>query len=474
MPMLKRKIERDLLEWKKTPGHMPVLIKGIRQCGKTFIARKFASEHYRHVVYVNFIQDKGKSEAFTGSKNIDRITLYLSAVIPGAVFEPGQTCIILDEIQECPDARTSLKFFREDGRYDVIATGSLLGVMGYGSSRRKEQNPSLGRNSVPVGSETIMAMYTLDFEEFLWANGIKEETVERVRRCFLNEEPVPDGVHYAFRELFLRYVAVGGLPAAVSAYLTANSMGEVARVYSSVIDEYEDDMVKYAPDEDKPRIRECFESIPAQLAKENKKFQYSVIRKNARSSQYEGSLQWLEEAGIVSRCYNVHSPELPFAGNRKDDVFKVYAADIGILTAMLDSGTHADILQGRLLGYKGAIFESVMADILRKKGQKLYYYQKDSGLELDFLIRLDGECVPCEVKAASSKAKSLATVLKHPETYHVRRALKFADANVGRSGAVLTVPFYMAIFLEFENADDIELPPIDADEVNRMAGELDR
>ena len=170
----------------------------------------------------------------------------------------------------------------------------------------------------------------------------------------------------------------------------------------------------------------------------------------------------------------MHSPELPFAGNRKDDVFKVYAADIGILTAMLDSGTHADILQGRLLGYKGAIFESVMADILRKKGQKLYYYQKDSGLELDFLIRLDGECVPCEVKAASSKAKSLATVLKHPETYHVRRALKFADANVGRSGAVLTVPFYMAIFLEFENADDIELPPIDADEVNRIAGNLGR
>jgi len=474
MIIFKRKIEKELLKWKETPHRMPLVIKGLRQCGKTFIVRKFAGEHYRHVVYVNFVLEPQKTLAFRGSKDVDSILFSLSSMMPDAEFVPGETCLILDEIQDCPDARTALKSFREHGGYDVIATGSLLGVKGYGEKLNKEHSRLLGKNSVPVGYETIMTMYTLDFEEFLWANGIKEETVERVRRCFLNEEPVPDGVHYAFRELFLRYVAVGGLPAAVSAYLTANSMGEVARVYSSVIDEYEDDMVKYAPDEDKPRIRECFESIPAQLAKENKKFQYSVIRKNARSSQYEGSLQWLEEAGIVSRCYNVHSPELPFAGNRKDDVFKAYAADIGILTAMLDSGTHADILQGRLLGYKGAIFESVMADILRKKGQKLYYYQKDSGLELDFLIRLDGECVPCEVKAASSKAKSLATVLKHPETYHVRRALKFADANVGRSGAVLTVPFYMAIFLEFENADDIELPPIDADEVNRMAGDFDR
>ncbi|MDY6375437.1 MAG: ATP-binding protein [Succinivibrionaceae bacterium] len=467
--MLKRKIERDLLEWKKTPGHMPVLIKGIRQCGKTFIARKFASEHYRHVVYVNFIQDKGKSEAFTGSKNIDRITLYLSAVIPGAVFEPGQTCIILDEIQECPDARTSLKFFREDGRYDVIATGSLLGVMGYGSSRRKEQNPSLGRNSVPVGSETIMAMYTLDFEEFLWANGIGEEVIAAVKQCFLAEKPVPGALHDVFRQLFFRYVAIGGLPAAVNAYLEKNNIGYVAKVCGSVLGEYKDDMVKYAPDDAKPRILECFSSIPAQLAKENKKFQYSVVRKNARASQYEGSLQWLEDAGIICRCYNVFCPELPLAGNRKNDVFKIYAADIGLLVQMLDAGVRADILHGRLLMYKGAIFESVMADFLHKKGQSLYYYQKDSGLELDFLIRQDGECVACEVKATGSKAKSLNTVIAHPETYHIHRALKFGDYNVGRSGDVLTLPAYMAMFLEFDRADDMILPPVDVEAANKAA-----
>lgn len=470
--MLKRKIEKALLQWKETAGHNPLVIKGIRQCGKTFIVQKFAREHYQHVVYVNFILEPEKVTAFTGPKNVDTILLNLSALMPEARFEPGKTCLILDEIQDCPDARTALKSFKEHGGYDVIATGSLLGVKGYGEKLKKEHNHMLGKNSVPVGSETILTMHSLDFEEFLWANGINDKTIAVIHRCLKNESPVPNGVHYALRQLFYRYVAIGGLPAAVNAYLATNSMGEVARVVASIIDEYEDDMVKYAPDEVKPRIRECFESIPAQLAKENKKFQYSVIKKGARANQYAGSLQWLEDAGIISRCYNVLKPELPLSGNRKDDVFKVYTTDIGLLVAMLDSGTRADILQGNLYGYKGAIFEAVMADILHKKGQKLYYYQKDSGLELDFLIRQEGECVPCEVKAKTNKAKSLNTVLKHQDTYHVHHALKFGDYNVGRMGAVLTLPSYMAAFLTFNEADQFVIPPIDVDEVNRMAQDL--
>lgn len=467
--MLKRKIEEELLKWKQTAGHKPLVIKGIRQCGKTFIVQKFAKDHYKHVVYVNFILEPEKITAFTGSKDVDTILLNLSALMPGTEFVPGQTCLIFDEIQDCPDARTALKSFKEHGGYDVIATGSLLGVKGYGEKQKKAKNNKLGKNSVPVGSETILTMYSLDFEEFLWANGIKAETVAAVRCCFEGEKPVPEGVHYAFRQLFHRYVAIGGLPAAVNAYLTTNNMGEVTKVYASILDEYEDDMVKYASDDDKAHIRECFESIPAQLAKENKKFQYSVIKKGARASQYAGSLQWLEDAGIISRCYNVHKPELPLSGNRKDDAFKVYPTDIGLLVAMLDAGTHADIIQGNLYGYKGAIFEAVMADILNKKGQKLYYYQKDSGLELDFLIRQEGECVPCEVKATTNKAKSLKTILKHTDTYHIRHALKFGDYNVGREGAILTLPSYMAMFLEFNQAEDFVFPTIDVDSVNKMA-----
>ena len=469
--MLKRKIETLLLRWKKRIDHKPLVIKGIRQCGKTFIVQKFAREHYQHVVYVNFILRPELAAAFAGSKDVDTIVLNLTALLPEAKFERGRNCLILDEIQDCPDARTALKSFKEHGGFDVIATGSLLGVKGYGGQLKKAQDPQFGKNSIPVGSETVITMYSLDFEEFLWANGISGQTIAAVKRCFKEERPVPEGVHQAFRTLWYRYVAIGGLPEAVNAYLEHHSMSEVLKVYASIIDEYEDDMVKYAADESKARIRECFGAIPVQLAKENKKFQYSVIKKGARSSQYAGSLQWLEDAGIITRCYNVHQPQLPLSGNRKDDVFKVYPADIGLLTAMLGQGAAADILQGRMFGYKGAIFEGAMADVLHKKGQKLYCYQKDSGLTLDFLIRQQGECVPCEVKATSGKAKSLKTVLRHPETYQIRHALKFGDYNVGRDGAVLTLPAYMAAFLDFTDDEDLALPPLDAESVNRRLAE---
>ena len=467
--MLKRKIEQTLLQWKSTPNRNPLVIKGIRQCGKTFIAQQFAQTHYEHVVYVNFLLEPDKVNAFLGTKNVDAIILNLSTLMPQAEFVPDKTCIILDEIQECPDARASLKSFKLDGQYDIIATGSLLGVKGYGERKRKEQNSSLGKSSIPVGYETIVTMYPLDFEEFLWANGISQKAIEAVRKCYLEEKPVPEGVHYAFKQLLFRYIVVGGLPAAVNCFFETNHMGEVAKVYGTILDEYKDDMVKYADDNDKPHIRECFESIPAQLAKENKKFQYSVVRKGGRASQFAGSLQWLEDAGIIRRCYNTFQPELPFNGNAKSDVFKVYPTDIGILMSMLDPGTRADVLQGNLFGYKGAIFEGLMADFLHKKGQNLYYYQKDSGLELDFLIRQNGECVPCEVKSTTNKAKSLRTVLGKPEKYHIHNAIKFGDYNVGRDGWLLTLPTYMGFLLEFEGAEEVCLPLLDIEEVNRLA-----
>lgn len=466
--MLKRKIEETLLQWKNTSNHNPLVIKGIRQCGKTFIVQQFAKEHYKHVVYINFALDADKATAFSGNKDVDTIVLNLSSLMPAVNFVPGETCIIMDEIQDCPDARTSLKSFKLDGRFDVIATGSLLGVKGYGDKKNKKHS----KNSIPVGYETIITMYPLDYEEFLWANGIRSEAIDAVRRCFQGELPVPEGVHHAFKQLFYRYVVVGGLPAAVNTFLKTNHIGKVAEVYDGIVDEYKDDMVKYADDADKPHIRECFESIPAQLAKENKKFQFSTVKKGGRASLYAGSLQWLEDAGIIHRCYNTSKPELPLDGNADEGVFKVYPTDIGLLMAMLDPGTRADVLQGNLYGYKGAIFEGVMADFLHKKGQNLYYFHKDSGLELDFLIRQKGECVPCEVKATTNKAKSLRSVLRHQEKYHITHAFKFGDYNVGREGALLTLPFYMAFLLEFDGVEDIELPKLDIDGVNRLAREL--
>jgi predicted AAA+ superfamily ATPase len=474
--MLRRKIEDTLREWKGTPGHLPLVIMGLRQCGKTFIVRKFAEENYKYVYYINFIKQPKRIAAFLGSKEVDAILLELSAQLRNANFVPGKTCFIFDEIQDCPDARTSLKFFKEDGRFDVIATGSLLGVQGYGEKKKKqkregEDNVRLGKNSIPVGYEEIVQMYPLDFEEFLWANGISEQVISFLKECMANETPVPQGIHVAMRDLLNRYVSVGGLPAAVNKLLETGNMSKVSAVLHRILKEYKDDMVKYADDDDKPYIRGCFDSITKQLAKDYKKFQYNLIQKNGRAEDYVGSLQWLEDAGMIHRCYNTEATGLPMEGNAIESVFKVYVTDIGLLVTMLGGSTRSDILQGNLGGFKGAIYENLMADILHKKGQSLYYYRKESGMELDFLIDYKGECVPVEVKAKTAKAKSMSTALKHPDKYHVSHALKFGDYNVGRNGPLLTLPAYMEFLLDLD-PDEIVLKPVDAASVNAMVNDL--
>lgn len=442
--MLKRKIETYLSDWKRSDNKKPLVIKGVRQCGKTYIVKKFAKDNYENVVYMNFILEPDKKSAFAGNLDVETIILNLSALIPDSRFVSGKTCIILDEIQECKEARTALKSFKMDGRFDVIATGSLLGVKGYGKRKDKDR----GEDSVPVGYETIVEMYPLDFEEFLWANGIGANVIDVIRSCFEKETTVPEGVHKAMMELLYRYIIVGGLPEVVNCFLETKNVELIYEKQRTLITEYEEDMVKYADDSDKPHIRECFESIPRQLAKENKKFQYSIVKKGGRSSQYLGSLQWLEDAGIAERCYNTTITELPLSGNSISDCFKVYTTDIGILMGMLDYGTQADILRGNLLGYKGAIFESLMADFLCKSGQKLYYFHKDSGLEIDFLVRFKGECVLVEVKAKTGKAKSMSTVLKNKNIYHVNNGIKLGQYNVGREGDVLTIPLYMGFLIK--------------------------
>ena len=436
--MLKRKIEQSLKDWKATPNHKPLLIKGCRQCGKTFSVLDFAKKHYKHVVYLNFFENPDYASVFSGSLEVDHIIMMLSALLgDGAVFEAGETVVVLDEIQDCPEARTALKFFREDGRFDVIGTGSLLGVQGYGKEPR----------SIPVGAETVMDMYPLDFEEFLWANGITEPVMGVLAKSLETETPVPGALHNRMRQLILQYTVVGGMPDAVQTFVDTRQMNQVLRIQRDIVRSYEDDMVKYAEKKDKSRIRECFQSIPRQLSKENKKFQYSAVRKGSTSSQYAGSLQWIEDAGIISRCYNLSITELPLDGNAQEDVFKVYMRDCGLFVSMLEDGTQYDILQGNLLGYKGAIFENLIADLFAKMGRKLYYFHKDSGLEVDFVIRYQGACTLVEVKASTGNTKSTRTILGHPEKYHVSHAIKLGDYNVGRSGQVLTLPLYMAFLL---------------------------
>ncbi|MBQ3120468.1 MAG: ATP-binding protein [Peptococcaceae bacterium] len=436
--MLKRKIEQKLLDWKNTPEHKPLIVKGCRQCGKTYSVLDFAKKNYKNVVYLNFFENPNYMSVFAGSLEIDYIIMMLSALMgKEAVFEAGNTVLILDEIQECPEARTALKFFRMDGRFDVIGTGSLLGVKGYGKEPR----------SIPVGSETVIDMYPLDFEEFLWANEIDAKLIDSLKRYLDDAVPVPEALHQRMKQLLLQYTVVGGMPDVVQTFVNTKQMDEVLQMQRDIVRSYEDDMVKYAEKADKSKIKECFQSIPKQLSKENKKFQYSVIKKGSTASKYLGSLQWIEDAGIISRCYNLSAPALPLDGNAEEDVFKVYMRDCGLFVSMLEDGTQFDILQGNLQGYKGAIFENLIADIFAKMGRKLYYFHKESGLEVDFVIRYKGECTLVEVKAATGNTKSTKTILQQPERYHVNSAIKLGDYNVGKMGQILTLPLYMAFLL---------------------------
>lgn len=436
--MLKRKIEKTLLNWLNTENRNPLILKGCRQCGKTFSVLRFAQQHYKHVVYLNFFENPDYETIFEGSLKVDDVVLMMSAFVGANVrLIPHETVIVLDEIQECPRARAALKFFKLDGRFDVLATGSLLGISGY----RSEDY------SVPVGYETIIDMFPLDFEEFLWANGIEDSLIALLKQCLEEERPVPEALHQRMRDLLLQYVVVGGMPHIVDQFIKEKNVAFVREEQKLLIRSFEDDMVKYAQGADKSRIRECFESIPKQLARDNKKFQFSLIKKTARSNQYVGSLQWLEDTGLICRCYNLTLPELPLEGNACHEKFKVYMADTGLFVGMLEDGTERDILQGDLFGYKGAIFENLVADFFIKMKRPLYYFQKDTGLEVDFVMRYKGEAVLLEVKATSGNTKSTRTILKHPEKYHVHSAIKLGDYNVGRREQLLTLPLYMGFLL---------------------------
>lgn len=436
--MLERKIERLLVDWKNSPKHNPLIIKGCRQCGKTFSVRNFAQKFYKYEVYINFIKNPDYISIFNGSLEIDNLIMMMSTVMgPKTKFVPKETIIIFDEIQDCPEARTSLKFFKDDGRFDVICTGSLLGVKGYGAQPR----------SIPVGAEELIEMFPLDFEEFLWANGIDNFIISKLRNNLENETPVPEAIHNKMNQLLLQYTVVGGMPEVVQSFIDTKQLNIVLSKQRDIVNSYADDMIKYAMPSDKSVIKECFKSIPMQLSKENKKFQYSLIKKGGTSSKFIGSLQWIEDAGIISRCYNLDNLELTLNGNASDNIFKVYMKDTGLFVSMLENGTQYDILKGNLHIYKGAIFENLVADIFSKMKRNLYYYYKPSGLEIDFIIRYKGNITLVEVKANTGNAKSVKVILSNPEKYHVYNAIKLGNYNVGRVDKTLTLPLYMCFLL---------------------------
>ena len=446
--MFERKIMSDLLAWKNSASgkRKALVVKGLRQVGKTFIVERFARENYENVVLIDFKANESMKAAFEGDFVVDRMTLDISARMPSARFVPGRTVLVFDEVQECSNARASVKAFMADGRYDVVCTGSLLGIKGY--NRKK------GRG-VPTGSERILYMKPMDFEEFLWAKGIGKDVVEYLGECLRTRTPVSEATHQAMLRHFREYICIGGLPAVVERFLSTSDMNAVLQEQRDLIDEYKDDFGKHLDENEREevdlellaRINRVFGSIPAQLAKENKKFQYSLLQKKGRSATYQAAIQWLVDAGVASLCHNLNIPQAPLEGNKIDSAFKLYMQDTGLFVAMLEQGAAAEILSGNLGMYKGAVYENIVADAFSKAGRELYYFRKDSGLEVDFVTRMGGETWLVEVKATTGNAKSLKTVMGHPDIYGPCRACKLGEYNIGEANGVLTMPYYLTFML---------------------------
>ena len=421
------------MRWKARDDRLCLLVRGARQVGKTFIVERFARENYAHYTSINFDKNPAYKVIFDGDLDAETLIKQISLRVPGAELIPGETLLFLDEIQNCPRARTALKFLTQDGRFDVIASGSMPGI-------NYKEVPSY-----PVGYVEHLEMYSLDFEEYLWANGVLPGSVADIREYFDNREPVPAAMHERMMELFKEYIVVGGMPRVVDEFISTHNYANVLKLQKAIISDYADDIAKYAEGGEKAKARACFLSIPKHLSKDYKKFQYSIVERGGTARKFGGSLMWLYDAGIINFCYNLSLPELPLEGNAKSDVFKVYMRDTGLLMAMLEDGSQEDIIDGNLGIYKGAVYENIIADIFGKSGRKLYYFEQNNRLEIDFFIRMNKTATAVEVKSAdNTKSKSMDTILTK---YGVQYGIRLSTKNVGRSEKFDSLPLYMAVFL---------------------------
>lgn len=440
--MLQRKIYQFLLDWKVSKQRECLLIKGARQIGKTFIVQQFGAAEYESFIEINFVRYPSLKDIFEGDLDATEIYKRMTAHLPGIRLIEGKTLIFLDEIQRCSKARTALKFLAEDDRFDVIASGSLLGLH-YGQDDDDEVEPV---ESIPVGYERQIVMYSMDFEEFLWAYGYGSDTISYLQSFFSSLSKVPDDVNAKFQNLMREFIVVGGMPEVVAAFVKNKDFGEVQSIQEKILAAYDDDIALHAKGAEKVKVRACYDSLPKQLVRENKKFKYSEIEKKATSRKYGDSITWLKDANLTHLCYNVYEPYLPLSANSKDNEFKVYVHDTGLLLARYGMQTKLAILTDKLLGNaKGGIYENLISEMLIKRGYSLNYYKTDnSSLEIEFLIEKNGEVVPVEVKAGNTASKSLNSFL---DTFHPSLAYKFIDGNIGATGGKISLPHYMAMFM---------------------------
>lgn len=443
--MLVRKIYAELLEWKRKRQQEKVkkclIIKGARQVGKSFIIKEFGKQEYESFINIDFYSHPELKSIFDGELTAEAIYKRISANIAGVKLIPGKTLIFLDEIQRCGKARTAIKFLAEDFRFDVISSGSLLGLS-YGMDDDAEVDEV---ESIPVGYETQLTMYSLDFEEFLWANGYDQDIINELQQYMTSETQIHESIHQKFEELFREFMVVGGMPEVVDDFVRNKDFGIVYEIQQNILNEYKDDISKHAKGKEKQLVRMCYDAVPKQLAKELKKFQYSTVEKGQTRRKFGGSVQWLIDSYIVNPCYNISEPYIPLMANAKDEQFKLYINDTGLLTCMYGFETKKAILNDTIRGNaRGGLYENIIAECLVKQGYKLYYYKPDDNHELEFLLEKHGEVIPLEVKAGNSATVSLNNFIKD---FKPSIAYKLVGSRNGKVDVKTTLPHYMIMFM---------------------------
>lgn len=436
--LLKRKVDTYLTNWKKNPDRKPLIIKGARQIGKTRSIEWFASQNYKSVIQINFVEQTKYREIFNDGFEVDSILKNISLLNPEFKFIPGETIFFFDELQACPNCATSLKFFKLDGRFDVICSGSLMGI----SYKEIESNS--------VGYKEDYEMHSMDFEEFLWAKGYSEEFIDGLYAQMIELKPLSALQMDTLMELFRDYVIIGGMPEVVATYIRNKNFSGTLAIQRQLLKDYEEDITKYVEGLDKAKVKAVYNHISTFLAKENKRFQITKIGKNARNRDYIGCVEWLADAGVVNICYCMNQPELPLKGNYDPKLYKIYFKDTGLLIASLDEEAQEDLRANKNLGtYKGAIYENIVGDMLVKQGYQLYYYNSDKpALEMDFFVRDADSLIPVEVKATDGATASLNNLLKENKYPDIKYGIKLGYKNIGFNGKFYTFPYFLTFLLK--------------------------
>lgn len=447
--MLKRKAYDKLLEWKKEEKKKALCIIGARQIGKTTVVRQFAQENYEYFVEINFLLDDKASAIFSGALDANTIITNLTAYVQKPM-EAGKTLILFDEIQECPNARTAIKFLVEDGRYDYVETGSLLGV------RYKEVK------SYPVGFEEIYRMYPMDFEEYLWANGVQESTIQYLGKCFSKREKVTESVHNTLTKLFLSYIVVGGMPQVVQTYVDTHDIGKVVANQNELLELYRLDIAKYAKGNDKIKIKSIYDSIPSQLNDKNRRFILKSIDEHGRQNRYENSFEWLADAGVALPCFNVTEPQPPLQLNEKHNLFKLFMGDTGLLCAACMENIQFDVLQGNLEVNLGSVLENIMAQAIKGNGYDLHYYDSKKIGEIDFVIQNGTKVDILEIKSGNDfkKHPAINKIMEIP-SWNFGQVLVFGKGNVEKDVDVVYLPWYMIMFYKPEQVLQSQIFEVD-------------